>query len=135
MDADEQLPPPDPVEEAHVLETVRAWLELREIGDMQGAALLSTHDIVVRTPLGAVVGIDQVKQQIYSAASPKLVSHTPLAASRASAGIWTVQRYYVMSKDGTEFTLRQDWLVVCSPNPQSTRSLEPLIAEVTSSIA
>jgi hypothetical protein len=36
---------------------VREWIALREIGDAEGAAKLSTLDIVVRTPLGAVRGI------------------------------------------------------------------------------
>lgn len=128
---------PDPLEEAHVVETVRAWLELREIADTQGAALLSTSDIMVRTPLGAVQGIEKVKAQIYAAASPPLSNSTELVAKRASPGVWTVRRHYVVAKDGTEFTLRQDWLVVCNPNPHEVgrRKYEPLIAEVTSSIA
>ena len=121
-----------------MLETVRAWLELREIADAQGAALLSTNDIVVRTPLGAVIGLGDVKAQIYAAASPALASQTELQARWVSPGAWTVSRNYVVRKGGAEFTLRQDWLVVVQANPHgggASRRFQPLIAEVTSSVA
>ena len=76
----ERRPVADPQEEKRVLETVRLWISLRESAKTDGAAALSTSDIVVRTPLGEVSGIDQVRQHVYCAASPPLVSSTPLAA-------------------------------------------------------
>ena len=68
-------PKEEAAQEAHVLETIRSWLELRSSGNADGAALLSTSDIVVRTPLGAVSGIENVKGQIYASPSPPLPSH------------------------------------------------------------
>jgi hypothetical protein len=44
-------------EELTVLNVVREWITLREHSDAEGAANLSTSDIVVRTPLGAVRGL------------------------------------------------------------------------------
>ena len=112
---------------------------LREIADAQGAGLLSTEDIVVRTPLGAVSGIDAVKAQVYSAASPSLASATELQCARKSPGVWHVHRFYSVSKSGTEFTLKQDWLVVVdvdSSYQSGGRKLyKPLIAEVSSNLA
>ena len=123
-----------------MIETVRAWLVLRENADAEGAARLSTSDIVVRTPLGAVSGIDSVKAQIYTSSSPVLISQTELEANKASPGVWTVRRNYSVSKAGTNFTLRQDWLVVqrlvaSEASPGKARRYESLIAEVTSTIA
>jgi hypothetical protein len=45
-------------EEQKVLAVVRAWVKLREQADAEGAAKLSTADIVVRTPLGSVRGLE-----------------------------------------------------------------------------
>ena len=129
----ERRPVADPQEEKRVLETVRLWISLRESAKTDGAAALSTSDIVVRTPLGEVSGIDQVRQHVYCAASPPLVSSTPLAALRQSPGVWTVYRHYVVDRGGTEFTLRQEWLVLC--NPDARNGVKTLIAEVVSSLA
>ena len=45
-------------EKVTVLTTVRTWMAVREQGDAERAAELSTEDIVVRTPLGAVRGLE-----------------------------------------------------------------------------
>ena len=125
----------DPTEQAHVVETVRTWLRLRETADANGAALLSTGDIMVRTPLGVIQGLDQVRAQIYNAASPMVESTTELVAEKKSAGLWHVHRRYVVNKKGTTFELRQDWLVVVTRDEAPRRPYKPLIAEVSSSIA
>lgn len=126
---------PDPLEEMHALETCRSWLEAREIADVQGAALLSTTNITVRTPLGQIQGIEAVKAQIYAAESPPVTSNTELVAKRVRPGVWSVRRHYVVTKDGCEFTLQQVWSVVTQPTKKGRRGYEALIAEVTSSIA
>ena len=79
------------------------------------------------------LGFVQVRQHVYCAASPPLVSSTPLAALRQSPGVWTVYRHYVVDRGGTEFTLRQEWLVLC--NPDARNGVKTLIAEVVSSLA
>lgn len=123
-------------QEAHVLQTVKAWLQKREVADAYGASLLSTSDIIVRTPLGTVNGIENVKTQIYKAASPAVLSQTGLEAKRTSPGVWSVKRNYSVSKAGSEFTLRQEWMVVQRANPKSGGgAYESLVAEVTSAIA
>ena len=52
-------------EELDVLSTVRIWLRLRELGDANGAAELSTDDVVVQTPLGVIHGIRRVREQVW----------------------------------------------------------------------
>ena len=132
----------DPAEEAAALECVRSWLALRETADADGCAALSTPDIVVRTPMGIVTGLDGVRAHVYSAASPHLTSDTPPVATLISPGVYSVSRFYVVSKAGTDFRLRQEWLVLSKsrmapPTPRlaARRVYEPLIAEVRSSIA
>lgn len=49
----------DPEEESKVLGVVRSWLKLRENANAEGAAELSTADIMVRTPLGAISGLER----------------------------------------------------------------------------
>ena len=137
-----ELAAPDPAEESAVLECVARWLSLREAADADGCAALSTPDIVVRTPMGIVTGLDGVRAHVYSAASPHLTSHTAPVASAISSGVYSVSRFYVVSKAGTDFRLRQEWLVlsksrqtIATARLASRRVYEPLIAEVRSSIA
>jgi len=128
------VPREDPMEEEKVLTVVRAWLKLREHADAEGAAELSTGDIMVRTPLGAISGLERVTEQVYKAASPATKSATEIEATRFSPGVWTVHREYTVEKAGTEFTLHQEWLVLCNPT-QPGKAAKPLIAEVVSSVA
>jgi len=120
-------------EKVTVLTTVRTWMAVREQGDAERAAELSTEDIVVRTPLGAVRGLENVKDQVYTTAASATTSATELNALRVSTGVWTVRREHKVKKEttGAEFTLRQEWLVLSPTGKSGT----PLIAEVCTSLA
>jgi hypothetical protein len=120
------------VEEETVLTAVRTWLRLRKQADAAGAAKLSTHDIMVRTPLGTISGLERVTDQVYKTALPE-VEATEVEAMRFSPGVWTVSREYTVEKSGTKFKLLQEWLVLCKQT-QPGKAASPLIAEVVSSV-
>jgi len=126
-------------EELTVLNVVREWITLREHSDAEGAANLSTSDIVVRTPLGAVRGLKRVQEGVYTHASGPIENTSELEATRADAGsggagVWVVKRLYtVVKKAGSDLRLLQEFLVT-NESRETGKEPTPLIAEVCTTV-
>jgi len=89
---------------------VEAWLEKRQVGDIEGATRDCTQDISIESPGSTpVVGLDIVKDKIFGKAAPKpMLILQPVQAKSGAPGVYWRMAVFEFSK-GKHTKVRRTW--------------------------